>query len=92
MSKYVLTLAVLAAACVPTVASAEDAQDTQIQATQLSDAEMDQVTAGYRPDWTLNGRPSWAGLGKPAFAGQGKPSWAGKPLIQGKPSFAGKPL
>ena len=57
MRKYVLAMAVFAAASLPALAWAEDAQkDAQLTgAAQLSDSEMDQVTAA--------GRPYWAGKG-----------------------------
>ena len=59
MRKFILTTAVIAAASLPSLALAADANEngapSAFTATQLSDAEMDQVTAAGRPEWAGKG-------------------------------------
>jgi hypothetical protein len=67
MRKYlVLTMAVLAAAALPTLALASDASQQNTRsasgAVQLGDAELDKVTAGNPggiPNENSNGHASW---------------------------------
>jgi hypothetical protein len=80
MRKYVLILAVIAAASLPTLAMAEDAEHQNPPMAQLSDEEMDKVTAAGSPftaeqvglgqDTAKLRRPAWAGPHSPR-AGKG---------------------